>query len=153
MACITMSEFDYSDVQGLARFGYAKMTRASYALLRVKNAAAARAWLGAAPVTGAATMKPPPSTALHVALTAPGLAALGVPEAVIAGFSHEFRGGMAQESRSRQLGDVEANAPEHWAWGGPAACPILWSCFSASPESTTPSWKDRKDRHGMTPSI
>ena len=35
-------ELDFSDVQGLVRFGYGKMTRSSYALLRVKDPAAAR---------------------------------------------------------------------------------------------------------------
>jgi hypothetical protein len=54
MGCVTMSEFDYADVQGLVRFGYRKMTKASYALLRVKDAVAARAWLRSAPVTSAA---------------------------------------------------------------------------------------------------
>ena len=98
-----MSEVDYTDVQGLVRFGYKKMTKASYALLRVKDAGMARAWLHAAPVTNAVEVKPPPATALQIALTAPGFEALGIPASVIAEFSHEFRGGMAEESRSRQL--------------------------------------------------
>ena len=38
-----MNEVDYADVQGLVRFGYKRMTKASYALVRVKDAAAARA--------------------------------------------------------------------------------------------------------------
>jgi Dyp-type peroxidase family len=124
------------------------MTKASYALLRVKDGAAAGAWLRGAPVTSAVEMNPPPSTALHVALTAPGLRALGVPDSVIAEFSHEFRAGMAQESRSRQLGDVEANAPENWTWGGPAREPHLVVMFFGEPDpyeafvekSKGPSW-------------
>ena len=55
---------------------------------------------------------------MNIAFTAPGLGALGVPESIIAGFSHEFRGGMGQESRARQLGDVGKNAPSNWTWGG-----------------------------------
>ena len=47
------SEVDYGDVQGLVRFGYGKMKEASYAHLRVKDVAAARAWLRNAPVTSA----------------------------------------------------------------------------------------------------
>ena len=112
-----MSQVDYADVQGLVRFGYGHMTSASYALVRVKNTAAAKAWLRSAPVTTAVAVKPPPKTALNIAFTAPGLRALGVSEAVLAGFSHEFRGGMAQESRARQLGDVGTNAPSNWTWG------------------------------------
>ena len=79
---------DFTDVQGLVRFGYKRMTRAVYALVQVKNAAAARAWLRTAPVTNAVALNPPPTRALHVAFTAPGLRALGVSESVIAGFSH-----------------------------------------------------------------
>ncbi|MGZ5553670.1 MAG: Dyp-type peroxidase, partial [Chthoniobacterales bacterium] len=72
-----MSEVDYNDVQGLLRFGFGKMKEATYALLRVRNAAAARAWLRSAPVTSAEAMAPPPSTALQVAFTAAGLTSLG----------------------------------------------------------------------------
>jgi deferrochelatase/peroxidase EfeB len=148
-----MSEFDYTDVQGLVRFGYKKMTKASYALLRVKDAAMARAWLHSAPVTTAAKVNPVPNIALQVALTAPGLEALGVAASVIAEFSHEFRGGIAEESRSRQLGDIDANAPEHWSWGGPARVPHLVVMFFGEPEpydafvqtSKGPSWNDAFD--------
>src|SRR6202035_3495460 len=134
MGCPVMSDFDYADVQGLVRFGYKKMTKASYALLRVRNAAAARAWLRSASITNAVELAPAPTTALQVAFTAPGLVALEVPEPVIAEFSHEFRGGMAQESRSRQLGDVETNAPAKWGWGGPGRAPHLVVMFFREPE-------------------
>jgi Dyp-type peroxidase family len=117
MGGVVMSEVDYADVQGLIRFGYGHMTSASYALVRVKNKAAAKAWLRSAPVTSAVAVKLPPKTAMNVAFTAPGLEAFGVPIPVIAGFSHEFRGGMAQESRARQLGDVGNNVPSKWWWG------------------------------------
>jgi deferrochelatase/peroxidase EfeB len=117
MGRIAMSEVDYADVQGLVRFGYGRMTSASYALVNVKNVAAAKAWLRSALVTSAAAQTPPPKTALNIAFTAPGLRALGISESIIAGFSHEFRGGMAQESRARQLGDVKNNDPSQWFWG------------------------------------
>ncbi len=55
---MTYSMVDYADVQGLVRFGYGRMTSASYALVRVKNVAAAKAWLRAAPVTNAVEQKP-----------------------------------------------------------------------------------------------
>ena len=154
MGCAIMSEFDFADVQGLVRFGYHKMTSASYALLRVRDAGAARTWLRLAPVTSAVEMNPPPAVALQLAFTAPGLRALGVSDSVIEGFSHEFRGGMAQESRSRQLGDVEGNAPEHWSWGsGPALVPHLVVMFFAKTESYSsfvqnakgPTWNDAFD--------
>lgn len=129
-----MSEVDYADVQGLLRFGYGHMTSASYALVRVKSTAAAKAWLRSAPVTTAVAQKPPPKTAMNIAFTAPGLEALGIPDSVIAGFSHEFRGGMAQESRARQLGDVENNAPLKWRWGSYKHEPHAVVMFFAEPD-------------------
>ena len=114
------SEVNFSDVQGLVRFGYGWMEEATYFLMRVKDAEAARLWLRAAPITSA--VKPPslPSTAMQVAFTAPGLRALGVSDSIVNAFSHEFVSGMAESSRSRRLGDVEKNAPSEWKWGG---CP------------------------------
>jgi Dyp-type peroxidase family len=126
-----MSDVDYADVQGLVRFGYGQMTSASYALVHVKNADAAKAWLRSAPVTTAVTQKPPPKTAMNIAFTAPGLRALGVSEAIIASFSHEFRGGMGQESRARQLGDVGKNAPSNWTWGNYGREPHMVAMFFA----------------------
>ena len=129
-----MSQVDYADVQGLLRFGYGRMTNASYMLVRVKNADAAKAWLRLAPVTTAVAQKPPPKTAMNIAFTAPGLRALGVPESIVAGFSHEFRGGMGQESRARQLGDVGKNAPSYWIWGSHGREPHALVMFFSEPD-------------------
>ena len=41
-------ELDYADVQGLVRYGYGRMKKARYELLRVKDLAVARAWLRSA---------------------------------------------------------------------------------------------------------
>ena len=38
---------------------------------------------------------PPPTTALQIAFTAPGLKELGLPDSVMEGFSREFRTGMS----------------------------------------------------------
>ena len=143
-------DVDYSDVQGLVRFGYGRMTEASYALVRVRSVAAARAWLRSAPIASAATIEPPPLTALHVAFTAPGLEALGVPASVVAGFSHEFCAGMTEESRSRRLGDEGSNAPSRWEWGGSPDALHLVVLFFAEPghlegfvqRSAGSAWKD-----------
>jgi deferrochelatase/peroxidase EfeB len=127
------SEVDYDDVQGIVRFGYKRMTEATYALVRVRNVAAARAWLRSAPITSAAERQPPPSTAIHVAFTAPGLQSLGIPASVLAGFSPEFLAGMTEPSRSRRLGDVGRNAPSQWEWGASASMPDLVAMFFAEP--------------------
>src|SRR5438067_8502185 len=127
-----MSQVEFADVQGLVRFGYGHLTEASYALVRVKNVAAAKAWLHSTRVTDAA--KSPTNTAINIAFTAPGLRALGISESVIAGFSQEFRAGMAQESRARQLGDVGNNAPSNWAWGSYGCEPHAVVMFFGKPE-------------------
>ena len=129
-----MSEVDYADVQGLLRFGYGQMTNASYSLVRVKNANAARAWLRSAAVTTAVAQKPPPETAMNIAFTVSGLRALGVQESIISCFSHEFRGGMAQESRARQLGDIGKNAPSNWNWGSDGKEPDMLVMFFGEPK-------------------
>ena len=136
MGVIVMNtgELDYADVQGLVRYGYGRMKKARYELLRVKDLTAARAWLRSATISSAVAMDPPPKTALQVAFTAPGLQKLGIPDDVIAGFSHDFRSGMAAESRARQLGDVKDNAPENWDWGGFGKEPDLVVMFFGEAE-------------------
>ena len=113
------SPIEYSDIQALARFGHGRLKEAQFLLLNVIDADAARQWLRDAPVSSAATTRPAPDQALQIAFTAEGLRALGVDEAVLDGFSDEFITGMSGDpSRSRRLGDVAANAPDKWTWGG-----------------------------------
>ncbi|MEA2195428.1 MAG: hypothetical protein QOG42_1862, partial [Solirubrobacteraceae bacterium] len=79
---------------------------------------AARAWLGGllADVTPATPWRHgKPATTLNVALTAAGLAALGVREDVVATFAPEFVEGMA--ARARLLGDTGLSDPERWDEG------------------------------------
>ena len=120
---MTPPAIDYRDLQGLVRFGYKHLHAARYVLAQVRDREAARAWLRLARVTHAEYSLPPPADALHVALSAAGLEALGVPPAVRAEFSPEFLGGMSDGNRTRRLGDVGPNAPEHWQWGGPHGVP------------------------------
>ena len=117
---------DFSDIQGLVRFAFGALTEASFLLLKIRDADAARAWLKTAPVTTAEKVNPPPATALQVAFTREGLQALGIADDVLKGFSAEFLSGMAgQESRSRRLGDVGASSPQSWRWGWAAKVPHL----------------------------
>ena len=109
---------ELNDVQGLVRFGYRHLTEACFLLLRVRDPAAARAWLARAPVTSAVNADPLPETALQVALTSEGLRALEVAPDLCAEFSAEFVAGMASDgTRARRLGDVGANDPGGWKWG------------------------------------
>jgi Dyp-type peroxidase family len=145
---MTPADLDYADVQGLVRFGFGRLTQASYALLRIRDAAAARAWLRAAPVTTAVTKEPPPTTAMQVAFSAEGLRALGVAPAVLAAFAPDFLSGMTEPSRSRRLGDTGPNAPSQWEWGGPGGAPhVVVMLFAAAGgldtlvRETTGAWK------------
>lgn len=130
----TASPVDYSDVQGLVRFGYGKLTESCFLLLNIRDAAVARSWLATAPVTNALQLDQAPPTALQIAFTHEGLQSLQVPDEVLAGFSAEFLTGMTgEESRSRRLGDVGANAPEYWQWGGPGRVPHIVLMLYAQP--------------------
>jgi deferrochelatase/peroxidase EfeB len=144
------AEVDFADVQGLVRFGFGRLTQASYGLLRIRDVAAARAWLRSAPITSAVTMQQPPSKAVQVAFTAAGLRTLGVAPAVLAAFAPDFLSGMTDSSRSRRLGDTGHNAPSGWEWGGPAGVPHLVLMVYAAPgglhalvrEVTGGAWKE-----------
>jgi deferrochelatase/peroxidase EfeB len=136
-----MALVDYSDVQGLVRYGYGRMTEACFLLLRIDDPIAARSWLKTAPVTTAVERKPPPEKALQVAFTCDGLQALQIPPEIIQQFSPEFMSGMAgEESRSRRLGDVGANAPSRWQWGSAEKLPHVLVLLYAEPGKLE-AWK------------
>ena len=141
---------DFDDVQGIVRFGHGKLPRAVFYLLHVRDAAAARQWIREAPVTSAVTRKPPPASALQVALTSRGMLNLGVPRGIVEEFSPEFVTGMAaDDSRSRRLGDVGINAPSHWDWGAGSNTPdVLIMLFATAEQWSTaeaqafgPAWR------------
>jgi Dyp-type peroxidase family len=115
------------------RFGYGPLKEARYVLARVRDAAAARSWLGGVPVTDAVKRDEAPATALQIAFTAPGLESLGVPASLMSGFSREFVSGMTEPSRSRRLGDVGVDAPSQWLWGVGERTPHVVAMFFAKP--------------------
>jgi hypothetical protein len=129
------------DVQALLRSGFGPLTEACFLLLRVADVVAARAWLARVHVTSMADLDTKQETVLQVALTAAGMRALGTDPKVIDGFSAEFVAGMAGDAaRSRRLGDVGPDAPEHGIGAGPSesrmrlSCSMrsraLWRCFA-----------------------
>ena len=129
-----VTEQDFRNMQGLIRFGYRKLTEASFLLLGIRDAEAARTWLRSAPVTDAVERTSAPDTALQIAFTAQGLQRLGLSDAVLQQFSLEFLGGMSEDSgRSRMLGDVGTNAPQHWDWGKPGQAPDVVVLLYARP--------------------
>jgi len=124
---------ELDDVQGLVRFAYKHLTEACFLLLRVQDAAAARAWLAQVPITNAIKAALP-ETALHVAFTSEGLRALEVTCDLREGFSVEFVAGMASDTaRARRLGDVGANDPGKWKWGAGERVPHVAVLLYAKP--------------------
>ena len=104
---MTTQRVDLADVQGLLRYGYKHHTESVFLALRVRDRAAARAWLAQAPVASAVPQASLPTTALQVALSAEGMAALGVSDDITTAFSPEFISGIAGlPERSRRLGDT-----------------------------------------------
>jgi deferrochelatase/peroxidase EfeB len=125
---------ELDDIQGLLRFGFKHHTEAVFLLLRVKDPAAARLWLGQVRVTSAVSLDPIPKTVLQVALTRAGMQAIGVGAEVVSGFSEEFLEGMSGDSnRARRLGDVGANASDHWDWGSGVRAPHVAVLMYALP--------------------
>jgi Dyp-type peroxidase family len=110
---------DLKEIQGIVMSGYGDLHCASYMMLRVTDAAAARRWLGSL-LDQITTSEPPPQTvkSLNVAITCRGLKNLGLDADTIESFSRPFFEGMTTLHRSRILGDDEENAPENWVWGG-----------------------------------
>jgi deferrochelatase/peroxidase EfeB len=128
------AQVELDDIQGLLRFAFKYNTEAQFLLLRVKDPAAARAWLAEAPVTNAVTLDHPPETVLQLAFTFEGLLALGVPADIAQEFSVEFIEGMAGDAnRARRLGDVGANDPGRWQWGAGARVPHAAALLYARP--------------------
>jgi deferrochelatase/peroxidase EfeB len=150
LAAIPHAPTDLGDIQALLRAGFAALTEARFLLLRVAEAAAARAWLAQAPVTSIAHLGERQETVLQVALTSDGLRALGVPDTVIAGFSAEFVAGLGNDAaRSRRLGDVGPDAPPHWDWGWADRTPHVLLMLYALPGKLA-AWQEHLAIAGFT---
>jgi Dyp-type peroxidase family len=118
-AGVVSTDPELHDVQGLVARGYGALAAACFVLVGIDDRAAGRGWLG----TVAAALTPaderPARRAVNVALTSGGLRKLGLDAGAIRLFSNEFTDGMTTAHRSRNLGDVDDDAPDRWDWGGP----------------------------------
>ena len=123
-----LSENRLADIQGFVTSGYGHLPLGRYVFIRIHDASRAQQYLaGLLPrVTSSATWptvngkKVKPTSAVNVAFTAAGLAALGLPERVRCTFPPEFQDGIATPARSAILGDTEESAPAQWEFGGSA---------------------------------
>ena len=116
-----------ADIQGFLTSGYGHLSCAAYLFGRARlwlrrlgpMITSARAW----PIApNGEKIKPP--LALNIALSADGLAAIGLPRKVLDTFPLEFQQGIADPSRSQILGDTEESDPVEWELGGPGKPPI-----------------------------
>ena len=115
-----MSTLLLSDIQALILHTY-RPCALRLIVLKVKDAKAARAFLGS--MAGGGLAAPQLATAdqygqehatrLNCGITHAGLSALGLPEASLGTFPDEFIGGGVDAAP--RLGDTGDSAPEHWA--------------------------------------
>ena len=114
------SKIDFEQIPTLVFGGLAGLQFARSLVLQLPDASAeARRWLAQIePAIGYGERMPRDST-LVVGLSESGLRKLGLDEEALSTFPIAFQHGMAKPWRARALGDVGANAPEKWTWGGP----------------------------------
>lgn len=124
------------DIQGLVASGYGHLHEARFLLLAIDDPTRAARWLGR--LAGELTTSRAKSgdTAVNLALSSSGLRKLGV-EPATARFSDRFLDGMTAPHRSRALGDIGADAPARWRWGGPDTQPVdlLLALYADTPNA------------------
>ena len=129
------AEIDLADIQGDVLRGYTYPC-AAYLFLRIVDPERMRALMRRM-LAQVSTAEPwqggPPPTALHAAFTYAGLAALELPEALLATFPDEFREGMA--ARAERLGDRGPSAPANWEAGlGTGEAHVLVTLYGVDEE-------------------
>ena len=145
------------DIQGLVLSGYASTPRSRYFFVRFAGRAGAREWLSRLlpRITTATRGERNDTRRLNVALSATGLAALGLPPEALATFPREFVQGMAHVERSRVLGDVGANAPSGWEFGHDAASRVdallvVYAATDAELDDWSADIDDELERFGIS---
>jgi Dyp-type peroxidase family len=123
-----MSNLETHDIQGIILSGFLHLRHSKYFFLHITDGTKAKAWLADGiieEVTSArypvdASGKSKPEWALNLAFTAAGIRTLGF---TVDTFSQEFRDGIAEENRSKRLGDTDNSDPQQWDIGSPATAP------------------------------
>jgi len=114
-----MARIDVDDVQGIVLRGYGHLPDLAFVLLSAGDRSGARAWLASLLPEVTSVSRATGSSAVNVAFTHSGLAALGLPREALAGFRREFReDALPDDHRDRILGDRGDSSPARWAWGG-----------------------------------
>lgn len=144
-----MTELELGDIQDLV-IGYPRFPYARYLFLRFGAENAARTWVGdlaAAEISTIAGRAEQAASALNLALTWNGLAALGVAPESLATFPEEFRVGMA--GRAERLGDVDVNDPRRWEPAAPGTTEVHAVVVIHAATEDDLEQRCRRVRHGL----
>jgi Dyp-type peroxidase family len=119
------SPLQLADIQALVATGHGRRPWAGYLFLTVTARAAAGRALSAlaerATTVGAIRNRAGlDGPALQVAVSGPGLLALGLPSAALAEWPAELVEGLHEPKRARLLGDDGESDPRTWSFGGPS---------------------------------
>ena len=122
-----MAETDLTaspDIQGIFFRGYVKLDQAAYGFFRITDRIAFQDWLRQMLdddlITTAKDRQPAEGVKnrMNIAFSAPGLQTLLAAGYLADGYDHAFAAGITSPQRNRILGDVDANDPGKWDWGG-----------------------------------
>lgn len=131
-----MTELELEDIQGIVISGYGKLSWAAFSLLHVRSKSGGKACLRKIlpKITTAANRGH--KWRMNIAVTATGLKALEVADDVLRTFSLQFTEGMADDDRSRILGDLGDNRPARWRWGAVSSPVDLLVMLYAADQAT-----------------
>jgi Dyp-type peroxidase family len=118
---------DLDDIQGLVYRGWAEHRFAGYVFAKLGEAKRSRQWLAKLGQELSPASQTRGSGRIQLALSPRGLAALGVPDEVVAQLPHEARAGM--RARARVLGD---DSPSGWTLGAEDDLDVLVMVFAPS---------------------
>src|SRR5260370_40938717 len=112
-----------SDIQGMVASGYDHLDYVRYVFRHISDSDGAPARNRVRSVVDRVTTAKHPGqhksgNCLNIALTYKGIGALGFRPDSIAGFSHEFVGGMTRPEGAQILGDTGDSDQKYWEFGG-----------------------------------
>ncbi len=134
------TDIDFADVQANILRGYGAQN-ARHFLLAGSSVSGTAQFIGALlsgpgpRISTAEAWEHKPPYVLNIGFTAPGLAALGLPPALMRCFPEAFVAGAA--ARAGSLGDTGDAAPSRWAYGGADAEHLVLSLYTAAEHETT----------------
>jgi Dyp-type peroxidase family len=110
-----------TDIQGILKRAYKELPETFYVMLQIRDPLLTKKWIGSivSEITPAAKrISQVDRCALHIGFTFEGIRKLIPLQNMEEPFSREFVEGIRTDQRSRILGDIESNSPDHWQWNG-----------------------------------